>query len=324
MHPSNLILLTVFAVLGQLSQVMAQENGPYRKLAPGVLKIVQPEIEEDETFSGPRKMVELLTYDLPWQPKTLPDSETLATLAENVTFRRQIWGLEFGFKPLRMIEAEVRGPDGVIRREPVHYLVYYVKNNGNHLNPAPEEDDYGNVTFRPEEVQHTIRCFPTFKLQAHDVGRAYMDDILPDAMARIRQREDPNRTFYDSVSIGSVTIPVSSDMEDNRVWGVVTWRGLDPRSDFFSVYIQGLTNAYRWVDPEGAYQAGDEPLSGRKFSFKTLQLNFWRAGDAVEAEEAEIRYGLPNENEVPANRTANDVLELYQVKERVDHLWVYR
>ena len=56
--------------------------------------------------------------------------------------------LEFGFKPLRIIEADVRDRNGVVARQKVHYLVYYVQNNGRHLNPAPAPDEFGNVTHR--------------------------------------------------------------------------------------------------------------------------------------------------------------------------------
>ena len=121
-----------------------------------------------------------------------------------------------------------------------------------------------------------------------------------------------------------MTIPVSTEYEDNSVWGIATWTGVDPRSDFFSVFIQGLTNAYRWQDPPGAYQDGDPPMTGRRFTYKTLQLNFWRAGDAIETREDEIRFGVPNQNEVPAIKGDDEVLKIYRLKERVDYLWVYR
>ena len=54
----------------------------------------------------------------------------------------------------------------------------------------------------------------------------------------------------------------------------------------------GLTNAYRWVDPSGAFQPGDAPANGRKFEYKTLQLNFHRPGDALDEREDEIRLGV--------------------------------
>jgi hypothetical protein len=331
--------MAVFAALavglvGTLAADQAVAQGPaqgdartYRKLAPGIVMEIPAKIEEEETFSGPREMTELIRLGgdrLKWSPNFLAETETLLSMAQNVTFRRQVWALEFGFKPMRMIQVDVPQGNGTVVSQKVYYLVYYVKNNGRHLNPEPQPDDRGNVTFGTQPVDHTIRFFPSFVLQAHDVDRAYLDDVIPAAIERIRRREDPNRTFYDSVGISSVTIPVSTEYEDNSVWGVATWTGVDPRSDFFSVFVQGLTNAYRWQDPPGAFQVGDPPMTGRRFTHKTLQVNFWRAGDAIDTHETEIRFGVPNQNEVPASKTEDEVLKVYRLKERVDYLWVYR
>ena len=297
-----------------VASVLAQ--APLRKLAPGVVTEIAPKIEEEETFTGPTEMTELMALgDLNWQPKTLADSETLLAMAKQVTYRRQIWALEFGFKPLRIIN---------VNGKKVYYLVYYVKNNGRHLNPTAQDDGTGNTTFRPEPVKHTIRFFPNFVLQAHDVDRAYLDEVVPGAIDAIRRREDPGRKFYDSVAISSIPIPVSATGEDNSVWGVATWTDVDPRSDFFSVYVKGLTNAYRWTDTPGAFKAGSEPMTGRNFRYKTLQLNFWRAGDAINATEDEIRFGVPNQNQVPSAGSEDDILKIYQLQERVDYLWIYQ
>jgi hypothetical protein len=316
----------------QLPTVLAQQaapsgNGPHRRLAPGVIIEIPAQIEEQETYSGPREMTELLAIGgkrLDWTPHTLAKSETLLAMARNATFRRSVWGLEIGFKPLRMIEIEQRLPDGSVVPQKVYYLVYYVKNNGRHLSPDPQPDAHGNVTFATKPVNHTIRFFPSFVLQAHDADRAYLDVVLPAAVEQIRRREDASRNFMNSVSISSQPIPISSEYEDNSVWGIATWTNVDPRSDFFSIFIQGLTNAYRWQDPEGAFQVGDPPMTGRRFTYKTLQLNFWRAGDAIDPTEDEIRFGVPNQNQVPAGKTEDEILRVYRLQERVDYLWVYR
>ena len=105
------------------------------------------------------------------------------------------------------------------------------------------------------------------------------------------------------------------------MWGVVTWEDVDPRIDFFSVYIRGLTNAFEFVDPPGAYRAGQPPGSGRLFTYKTLQLNFWRPGDSVLEHEGEIRYGVPVDTDPNAQAY---VLDAFGLTERLDHLWIYR
>ncbi len=114
------------------------------------------------------------------------------------------------------------------------------------------------------------------------------------------------------MEIAQQPIPVS-DRIDRGVWGVATWVDVDPRIDFFSIYVGGLTNAYRWTDNAGAYHLGDSPGKGRQFEHKTLQLNFWRPGDEIDLNEREFRYGVPL-----------DKAALYSVPDGVAYRWIYR
>ena len=314
-------------LLGLLSEVIeAQERSPgFRKLAPGVITRISPHIQEEETFSGPREMVELTVGapQLDWEPNLSAKSKTLLADVKATIFRRSVWGLEFGFKPLSMMDIDIPQPDGSVKTEKVLYLVYFVRNNGNHLNPEAANDG-GQGTFEVNPTNHSVRFFPNFFLQCHDVDRVYLDKVIPAAVNEIRLREDPNRKFYNSVTISDVNIPVSTELEDNSVWGVATWVGVDPRSDFFSIYVRGLTNAYRWQDPPNGFKAGDPPGTGRRFLYKTLQLNFWRPGDSLDHNEDEIRFGVPNQNQLPSGITEDQVLKAYGLKERVDYQWVYR
>ena len=70
-------------------------------------------------------------------------------------------------------------------------------------------------------------------------------------MDPIRLREDPNRQFLTSVEMCR-EIAVGETL-----WGVATWEDIDPRIVRFSVYVFGLTNAYRWKDEPGEYKPGD-------------------------------------------------------------------
>ena len=71
-------------------------------LAPGVLTVIEPDIQHEETFSGPLELVEIVqglpTMD--WQPNYDAKSRTAFERAKLVTLRRQIWNLEFAFKPI--------------------------------------------------------------------------------------------------------------------------------------------------------------------------------------------------------------------------------
>lgn len=161
------------------------------------------------------------------------------------------------------------------------------------------------------------RFIPIFKLQSHDPetrGKEWLDQIVPLAKEAIYRREQPPcpiEEFYNTVEIADFKdkkdnnkagIPLSIGRIDRPVWGYVTWIGgvppkpaaneIDPRLDFFSIYIWGLTNAYRWQDVPGAYKPGDPPGKGRRMEQKVLRLNFSRLGDEYLQREEEIKLGI--------------------------------
>jgi hypothetical protein len=137
--------------------------------------------------------------------------------------------------------------------------------------------------------------------------KAYRDRVIPVAIGPIQRREDRSRRFYTPLEMAVANLEQTPDgpkpvwreiAPGETVWGMVTWEGgaephqLDPRIDRFSIYVKGLTNAYKWVDQD--YQQGDELLSKRTLLTKTLKLNFWRPGDEFFEHEREFRYGVPD------------------------------
>ena len=176
--------------------------------------------------------------------------------------------------------------------------------------------------FAVEEVNFpTRRFFPQFVLRSLEFDKEYLDRVIPAAQRAIEQREDMGVKLLNSVEMTKVPIPLSDERADRSVWGVVTWEDVDPRTDFFSIFVGGLTNAFQFEDPPGAYKAGDPPGTGRIYRKKTLQLNFWRPGDAVLEHEREFRFGVP----VDPDPTLQDAVNSqYGLKQRLDHLWVYR
>jgi hypothetical protein len=99
------------------------------------------------------------------------------------------------------------------------------------------------------------------------------------------------------------------------------WEDVDPRIDFFCIYVSGLTNAFKIEDSPGAFKPGDPIGTGRTCRKKTLQLNFWRPGDSVFAHEREFRFGIPfNANPV----VQKEILTHFGLEERLDYLWVNR
>lgn len=297
------------------SPAKAQTTALGRQLAPGVLKTIPPETEKGETFSGPREFVELYRAAPQWKPNLEPATVTLTSITKQMTFRRGIWQLEFSFKPVRMLEDS--GSDLV------WYMVYRVRNLGQHLKPELKDKADPNSGYEINRVDYPIRFFPVFELVDHEHGTRYIDQVVPWAVKRIHDVElrDPRIELRNSVEMTRVAAKVSSDEVDRGLWGVAIWKGVDPRTDFFSVYVRGLTNAYQWEDQPDAFQPGDPPSTGRRFTYKTLQLNFWRPGDTVRETDDRIRYGMPLVSRT--NTKLAHFNNLYGVSEPTNYLWRY-
>lgn len=292
---------------------------PPRKLAAGVLSIIPPEPKDEETFQGP---LPLRVTQQVWDPPFTPKTATLAEIASQTTLRRNIWNLEFAFKPVRMVYIDIPQINGKMHRKLIWYMVYRVKNNGKHLTPVPQKDDFGHTTYTTGTVDEVLNYgatqpsgkiffFPHFVLASHDERKEYLDRIIPVAIPVIQQREMRGGRLLNTVEISRVGVEVSTEVEDRSVWGVVTWDDVDPRTDFFSIYVQGLTNAFK-------LEATDQGVVSR---IKTLQLNFWRPSDPINEHEEEIRYGVPA---VADQAEQARILAFYNIPVRVDHLWLYR
>lgn len=300
-------------------QARAQEiaAATIKQFAPGVLTTIPPDVQAEETISV-HDLVEIRANEkLVRVPSSTSKSRTLYELAHDVYFRTPIWCLEFTFKPLRMIEVDLPQRSGKMQRKLVWYMVYRVRNTGVGLVPQEQED--GTFTAVAGSTDH-LRFIPQFVLSMQDrdrsgqpIRKAYLDRIIPAALQPITERELPGGNLLSSVEMSEHLLAVEKGRSSRGVWGLVTWEDVDPEIDFFSVFVGGLTDAIRWHDMPGAYQLGDPPGTGRQFLRKTLQLNFWRPGDALAENEREIRYGIP-----PGKA------EIYGCNEGVAYRWLYR
>jgi hypothetical protein len=271
--------------------------GPqYRQLAPGVVNTVDQEWSSEEASSR-HDVIELTAFD--------PSFD----FAKDVPYRHEVWCLEFSFKTPRMVWIDVPQEDGRMRRQLIWYMVYSVRNPGKWMVPTndvdlPYKTADGKKVWQIQRMDRPVRFVPQFLLEGHDsvsggegFTKVYPDRVIPIAMRPIQMREDPRRVFCNSVDMCR-QIAVGE-----TVWGVATWENLDPLIDRFSIYVKGLTNAYKWEDQQGAYTQGAALGTGRRLACKTLKLNFWRPSDEYYEHEGEIRYGFPGD---------------------VDYQWVYR
>jgi hypothetical protein len=286
------------------------------EFAPGVLTTIAPALDRDDAIS---------IHDIPeirenkaleWEPSSTTKSRTLFEMAKDAVFANDVWCLELSFKPLRMIEVDVPQPTGRLQRKRIWYMVYRVRNTGAGLAGEVKPDGSFATQAKP---MGPLRFIPEFVLVSQDrsggqrVRKAYLDRLIPAALEPIRQRELPRGELKHSAEISLIDLKVEPGRIAQGAWGVAMWEDIDPQIDFFSVFVRGLSNGYKWSDLPGAYKLGDAPWTGRKYVYKTLQLNFWRPGDEVNETERGIHYG-------PAPQHA----DFYDSPEGVAYQWVYR
>ncbi len=292
------------------------------RFAPGVLTVIPPAPEPDETFDGPQTLQELLEShpEIQFGGDTHPDGEphfdprsrTLVEMAKQVILRREIYAFEFAFKPLRHIYIDVPRSDGRMQRKLIWYMVYRIRYRGGDLRPAA--DTVGGVPIykRVEEIHYDARrVFPMLVLRDNIGNKRYVDRILPTATDKIKVRERISAPLYNSVEITRVKVPYSSDAAGDGVWGVATWEDVDPNLDFVSVEVFGLTNAFQ--------QDGEGPDS--PYRRKALQLNFYRPGDTTNQTDDLIRFGVPA---FADEKEQKYILDQYGLDERLDYRWVFR
>jgi hypothetical protein len=166
-----------------------------------------------------------------------------------------------------------------------------------------------------------IRFYPHFVLEAHEFGKQYLDRLVPQAIPYIAKRERLGKPIYDTVTIARQKIEVTTPEKDNSVWGVATWEFIDPRTDFFSVSVQGLTNAFKVAESAEKFKPGAPPAAARTFMRKTLQIHFWRPGDTIEEDSRDFRYGMPKEQD-PGLQL--EVRKKYGFQDPLDYRWLYR
>lgn len=277
----------------------AAEPGPvgrkaFRRLAPGVLTVIPPRASSDShVIRGDLLEVTRGLKDQEWKPQQAPENTTLVERGKNREFQRDIWCLEFAFKPPRFMDVDVPAADLSMHRKRVWYLVYRVRNTGGRRTVIDPKDPTKRTV---EPFETPVRFVPHFVLESleglsEDEGetayRSYLDRVVPSAMVPIRRREDPARELFDSASMAASDIPPGGER-----WGVAVWEDIDPRIDFFTITVRGLTNAIRWREREGATFAGDlPPGSEMDHALEALRLDFWRPGDDRDEVDEEMNVG---------------------------------
>jgi len=270
-----------------------RRNG-FRQLAPGVLTVIPPRTSRDsQAIRGDLFEVTRDPEAQVWVPQRAPSHTTLVEQAKNREFQRDIWCLEFAFKPPRLIDVDVPASELHLQQKRLWYLVYRVRNTGGRRTIIDKDDPTKRTV---ESFETPVRFLPQFVLESPEglteaegetAYRAYLDRVVPSAMGPIRRREDPARELFDSASMAASDIPPGGER-----WGVAVWEDIDPRINFFTISVRGLTNAIRWRPQAGATFARNlPPAAEMEHAIESLQLNFWRPGDSRDEVEEEMHVG---------------------------------
>ena len=277
------------------ASVNAQNAGKPRPLAKGVLKTIETDLNPRDMFSLPMPLPRLNAHE--YDPKTVSVDDTLHGQTRRVImFRDNVWQYEFAFSGLRQAKLKVPNSSGGLSNRNVWYMIYRIRDTGKtmtfeQVKQNPEFEHLENDLKLDQPLPSEEKKFlPRFSLEGwvpNAKGNGYQkvvyrDQICPVVLEQIRQREDANQVLLDTHQMSTAKIPVAKNESDPGVWGVAIWKDVDPRIDFVSVFVKGLTNAFRLG------RSLDDPSK-----LKTLQLNFWRPGDSVAQQDDRIDFGIP-------------------------------
>ena len=189
-----------------------------------------------------------------------PATASIQELSSQYNF----WVLEVHLKPLRMIPVEISDPKtGERRREFIWYLVYKVINRPLEAVDAQAEAAPSN-TFDKSPLPPVFA--PEFILVTDDNERkqVYRDEIISQAQAAICKRE--RRQLKNPVEIVGPIPPVTQPgaKEENALYGLAMWRGVDPDTDYFTVLLIGFSNGYKFVRGPVSYEGLKEAVTAGK------------------------------------------------------------
>ena len=181
---------------------------------------------------------------------------------------------------------------GETKRELVWYLVYKAINrtidSGEDSTDTTPVNALDPVPQRPKFIpEFTLTTYSDRDTEIPDYE--YSDQPLPEAVAAINRVEshrpgDP--VLADTVTmIRDLPEPVDEG-DDSGEWmyGVATWRNVDPETDFFKVTMAGFSNGY---------QATEDEEGNRVTWRKVLVQRFYAAGRPLRSDAGRIPLRRP-------------------------------
>ncbi len=174
-----------------------------------------------------------------------------ATNAELVR-QGELWVMQVQYKAPRMVWSEVLDPvTNTLKREQIWYLAWR-----SIVRPVSGRQDNDTLPVNQRDPLPGPSLFiPQFTLVTYDDPKTEIpnqlitDSIIPNAVQQIQKtetRDGDGITYKDSVSVIQPVpepTPVEADQQ-NWIYGVATWKGVDPETDFFKILFHGFSNAY--------------------------------------------------------------------------------
>jgi len=228
----------------------------------------------------------------------------------------ELWIAEIQYKPVRLMQLPVKDPKtGETTTELIWYMVYrFIPRDYTDIAGAGKAELVQKLTDPQRDPENPAEkrrseplSIPRFLLKIDDVSsgeedpgypREYVDQLNRDVQQAVFQREigrrGQNVKLHNSVeAIQEVGDPVAADDPDalsHALYGVAISRNVDPRTDYFTVYMSGLTNAYRIRTEKNGQQVIEEKVVVQKFA---------RPGDEFKLTEQEFQFLDDTTAEIP-------------------------
>jgi len=209
---------------------------------------------------------------------------------EELRAQDDLWALEVDLKPMRLAFVQAVNPrTGTKSSEMIWYLVFRVVRH-----PIAKPTQISDSV--PVNVQDPTPpgiCVPraTLVMEDPDIRRAVVDSIVPEALPIIAAREKLDLKTAIQMSGPLPKLTPRDSKQENAEYGVMMFRDVDPRTTSFSVYLSGLSNAYKIGKDE----------SGKTLVLRrTIQIPYRRFADKYDQHAKEIRQiGTPKWIYVP-------------------------
>jgi hypothetical protein len=199
---------------------------------------------------------------------------------EELRAQDNVWALQVSLKPMRMVYVQAANPrTGAKSSEMVWYLVYKMVNRPV-SKPAEAAADSSPVNVQDPAPAPICVPHATLVIEDPDIRGAVVDSIVPEALPVIESRErlELKTSVQMSGALPKVTPPDAK--QENAKYGVFMFRGVDPRTTSFSLYLSGFSNAYKM----GKDEAGKTLILRR-----TIFVPYRRFGDQYDQFAKEIR-----------------------------------